>query len=112
MEYSIMSIWALLSPQGEYKRRRGACERLWEGYDEPTRKRVYEALRAARQEGRWINPNPYFAIEDTAIAEQRKHSPQTLSFNEYYKRYGTTEEQGGWKMENPTGQRVVYVRRG
>lgn len=107
-----MSIWALLSPQGEYKRRRGACERLWEGYDEPIRKRVYEALRAARQEGRWINPNPYFAIEDTAIAEQRKHSPQTLSYSDYYKRYGTTEEQGGWKMENPTGQRVVYVRRG
>lgn len=110
--YSIMSIWALLSPQGEYKRRRGVCERLWAGYDEATRQRVYEALSAAKEEGRWINPNPYFAIEDTALAEQRKRRTQTLSFNEYYIRYGTTEEKDGWKMENPTGQKVIYVKVG
>ena len=108
--YSILSIWALLNPQGEYKRRRQACERLWEGYDEKTRQWIYEALRKAKQEGRWINPNPYFAIEDTALAEQRKRHTQQLSFNEYYKRYGTTEERDGWKMANPTGQQVIYVK--
>jgi hypothetical protein len=110
--YSIISVWALLNPQGEYKRRLRGCERLWEGYDEQTRKWVYESLKAAKEEGRWINPNPYFAIEDAAIAEQRKHREETLSFNEYYAKYGTTEERGGWKMVNPTGQKVIYVRQG
>ena len=110
--YSIISIWAMLKPQGEYKRRRQACERLWESYDEKTRQWVYESIKAAKEEGRWINPNPYFAIEDAAIAAQRNHQAQTLSFNEYYMRYGTTEEQGGWKMVNPTGQKVIYMREG
>ena len=35
---------------------------------------------------------------------------QTLSFNEYYKLYGTTAERDGWKMTNPTGNQIMYVR--
>ena len=30
---TIDDIWALLAPEGEYKRRRGACERLWGDVD-------------------------------------------------------------------------------
>ena len=25
-------------------------------------------------------------------------------------KFGTTTEQGGWKMENPTGNQVIYVK--
>ena len=35
---------------------------------------------------------------------------QTLSFNEYYKLYGTTAERDGWKMTNHTGNQVIWVR--
>jgi len=35
---------------------------------------------------------------------------ETLSFNDYYAKFGTTEERDGWKMENPTGQKVIYVK--
>ena len=35
---------------------------------------------------------------------------KTLSFNEYYKLYGTTAERDGWKMTNPTGNQIMYVR--
>ena len=35
---------------------------------------------------------------------------QTLSFSEYYKLYGTTAERDGWKMTNPTGNQIMYVR--
>ena len=35
---------------------------------------------------------------------------QTLSYADYYARYGTTEPQDGWHMENPTGQKVIYVK--
>ena len=34
----------------------------------------------------------------------------TLSYKQYYARYGTTMELDGWKMENPTGQQVVYIK--
>ncbi len=107
---SFISMWALLKPQGEYKRRRRGCERLWDSYDEATRQQVYDTINEARQRGDWINPNPYFAIEDVALQQKRKQPPQVLSYAAYYARYHTTEERDGWKMENPTGQQVIYVR--
>ena len=30
--------------------------------------------------------------------------------NEYYKLYGTTAERDGWKMTNPTGNQMIWVR--
>lgn len=109
--HSFYGLWALLKPEGEYKRRKGACERLWEGYDEATRHYVYETLWAAKESGEWINPNPYFAIEDVVIkAREKNRQKRVLSYAEYYKRYGTTTPQDGWQMVNPTGQKVIYVR--
>ena len=108
--YNFYSLWLLLNPQGEYKRRRRGCERLWAGYDEPTRQRVFETLSTAKQRGDWINPNPYFAIEDTAIGEVRKTRPQVLSYRDYYARFHTTEPLNGWQMQNPTGNQVIYVK--
>ena len=110
MGTSFISMWALLKPQGEYKRRRRGCERLWESYDEATRQQVYDTIYAAKQRGDRINPNPYFAIEDVVLEQKRKQPPQILSYADYYKRYGTTEERDGWKMENPTGRKVIYVK--
>ncbi len=108
--HSFYGLWALLKPEGEYKRRKGACERLWGSYDEETRQYVYGAIVAAKERGEWINPNPYFAIEDVVIrAREQNRQKQTLSYSEYYKRYGTTEEREGWKMVNPTGNKVMYV---
>ena len=90
MNYSFFSIWKLFNPQGEYKRRRQAGERPWESYDEKTRQHVYDTIRSSQQQGLWINPNPYFAIEDTALARQRKPRMQTLSYADYYARYHAT----------------------
>lgn len=33
-----------------------------------------------------------------------------ISFDEYYKEFGTTVEQNGWKMINPTGNKVQYIK--
>jgi hypothetical protein len=59
-------IWALLDPQGEFKRRRGACERLWGGYEAARQAMIYERIAGKKQRGEFVNPNPYFAIEDNA----------------------------------------------
>ena len=110
MNYSFFSIWTLLHPQGEYKRRRRGCERLWAGYDEATRQHVYDTINEAQQQGLWINPNPYFAIEDIVLKKQNKPRTQTLSYADYYARYHTTEPRDGWQMANPTGNKVIYVK--
>jgi len=110
MNCSFFSLWALLKPQGEYKRRRAACERLWAGYPPEMQQRIFDTINTARQRGDRISPNPYFAIEDVALGEQRKRRPLTLSYADYYARYHTTEPRDGWQMANPTGNQVIYVK--
>lgn len=104
-------IWKLLNPQGEYKRRLGACQRLWRGYSEALQQGIYSALSEAKRCG-CIKANPYFAIEDAAIDLQaQKPRNQTMSFDDYYKRYGTTEEADGWKrVYKPEERTTVYVK--
>lgn len=102
-------IWQLLNPQGEYKRRERACARLWQGYSVEKQQCIYDAISKAKANGEEVNINPYFAIEDAALALQSARE-QTLTFTEYYARYGTTAETDGWKMQNPTGQKVIYVK--
>ncbi|MBR7153709.1 MAG: hypothetical protein IKD12_00170 [Paludibacteraceae bacterium] len=109
--YTIISIWALLKPQGEYKRRRRVCERLWDSYDNEMQQRIYNRLAEALQRGERVNPNPYFAIEDTALYLQQKPPAQTLSYAEYYARYHTTEPRDGWRMKFlPDQQKTIYVK--
>ena len=105
-----IEIWNLLAPQGEYKRRMGACQRLWQGYSADMQQRIYTAISEALPGGE-VNPNPYFAIEDAAL-ELKAQAPkrQVLSMADYYAKYGTTSETDGWHMENPTGNKVIYVK--
>jgi hypothetical protein len=104
---TIDDIWRLLNPQGEFKRRRSACERLWQGYSEARQEAVYSTIEGKLQRGEFVNENPYFAIEDNVPKAPKQ---QTLSFNDYYARYGTTEPRDGWHMANPTGNKVIYVK--
>ena len=92
-------IWALLAPEGEFKRRRGCCERLWQSLEAGRQEAVYERIAGKLQRGEFVNQNPYFAIEDNAAVRATRQ--QTLSFSEYYAKYGTTEELDGWRMVRP-----------
>jgi hypothetical protein len=110
---SFQGIWALLKPEGEYKRRCRACARLWDGYAPEMQQRIYDTLHGAKQKGEWINPNPYFAIEDTALRLQKLPRCKQLSYAEYYRRYGTTEEQDGWQRRFLANeQKTIYVKAG
>ena len=105
-------IWDLLSPQGEFKRRENACRRLWQGYGEALQLAIFEALSKAKAHGESIKPNPYFAIEDAALALQNQAPrQQTMSFDDYYKKFGTTEDTDGWKRKFlPEKQTTIYVK--
>jgi hypothetical protein len=35
---------------------------------------------------------------------------QVMSYADYYAKFGTTLEQDGWHMVNPTGNRVIYMK--
>ena len=69
---------------------------------------VYTGRRNSLRRGMaWLL---FFAIEDVVLQQRRQRPPRVLSYAAYYARYHTTEERDGWKMANPTGQQVIYVK--
>ena len=108
---TIEDIWALLAPEGEYKRRRGACERLWGGYGVARQEAIYQRIEGKLARGEFVNENPYFAIEDNARELKRRR--QVITADEYYRQYGTQENLDGWvRTHIPEEQRTVYVKVG
>ena len=77
MEYTFDDIWRLLNPQGEYVRRVNACGKLWNGLPWHRRKHIYETIASLKAQGKYVNPNPLFAIKDNNNAE-----PEFLKGNE------------------------------
>ena len=83
------------------------CLRRWETFDARQQQQIYETIRDKLQAGKFVHYDPLKAIEDNT---PKGPKTEILSFNEYYSRYGTTEETDGWHMENPTGNRVIFVK--
>jgi len=94
--------WQLIGGDINFANRKEAAERAWHLCSEEKQQAIIEWLK---RKGKYPGRNPYFFIIDFQTKKQ-----QTLSFAEYYARYGTTEPQDGWHMANPTGQQVIYVR--
>ena len=102
-EYLFEDYWALFNPDAEFANRRSATQRLWEQCQTDRQRAILEWLKAGKPKH---TRNPYFFVLDFRAPRQ-----QTLSYADYYAKYGTTEERDGWKMENPTGNKVIYVKR-
>ena len=103
-DLSFENFWELFSPDAEFGNRRAATNHLWEQCSEAKKKAIIAWLSANKPK---CSRNPYFFVQDF-----REPRLQTLSYADYYARYGTTEEKDGWKMANPTGQKVIYVKQG
>ena len=102
-------LWALLAPEGEYKRRRGACERLWQGYEPGRQEAIYARIEGKLSRGEYVSENPYFAIEDNA--KMPKVRKQVITAEEYYRRHKTQENLDGWvRTYIKDEQRTVYVK--
>ena len=104
-------IWALLAPEGEYKRRRGACERLWQGYDPARQEEIYQRIEGKLAHGEFVSENPYFAIEDNA--KKQKARTLVITADAYYRKYGTQDNHDGWvRTHLEAEQRTVYIKQG
>ena len=69
MEYTFDDIWRLLNPQGEFVRRVNACGKIWSGLALHRRKHIYDTIVTLKAQGKYVNPNPLFAIKDNDDAE-------------------------------------------
>ena len=98
-------LWELLSPKAEYANRRRACYDLWNNLPENRQDALYDTISDKLSKGKFVDYNPLFAMKNNS---QRRR--QSLSFADYYAKYGTTSETDGWHMQNPTGNKVIYVK--
>ena len=99
-------LWALLAPKIEYEQLKGKCRNLWDSFSPDKQDYVYSRIEKKKNRKEFVDYNPLFAIEKNSAAPRQ----QEMSFNAYYAKFGTTEERDGWHMQNPTGNRVIYVK--
>ena len=103
---TFIHIWALLEPKIEYTNLMNHCKTLWDSLPLDKQRALYRQIRKNKLEHRFLDYNPLLAIRHNMPQSHR----QVMSYADYYARYGTTEEREGWKMANPTGQKVIYVK--
>ena len=99
---SFDQFWDLFNPDAEFNNRRRACRTLWENKSEQQRQAIMQFLQSSQQRS---SRNPYYFLADFRIRR-----PKTMSYNDYYAKFGTTEEREGWKMVKPekAGDPPVY----
>ena len=65
MENSFYDFWRLYAPPPEYRNRYRACEKVWNGMDEPRRHRIIYQLQREQMPdgpGKVHTANPYFYL--------------------------------------------------
>lgn len=104
--YNFENLWALLSPKTDYDQLKGKCRLLWNSLTPELQKAIFCRIEEKKNRKEFVDYNPLFAIKKNSAAPK----PQTMSYQQYYATFGTTEEKDGWHMANPTGNRVIYVK--
>ena len=102
-------LWQLLAPVPRYYNRQRKCFETWQHLSDEEQKAIYDRIQKRKDNGKFVNNNPYYAIVDNQSPEE----PKEMSFNDYYKKYGTTEEVDGWtRVFKPEERTTVYVKSG
>ena len=99
-------LWGLLRRHGSSAKREQECAEIWATYSPMQQQAIYDTIRNKLEKKRFVHYDPLRAIQENAQALQS----QTLSYADYYARYHTTEPRDGWRMANPTGNKVIYVK--
>ena len=101
-------LWQLLESHGVIPNKRTEAAELWNKYDLQQQRYIYRSIRDRLRAGKFVNYNPVLAIK--ANAPKAKKSI-ILSFADYYRTFGTTEEQDGWKkIFLPDQQKTIYIK--
>ncbi len=90
MDFNIY--WTLIGGNMHFADRREAAKRVWDAHPE----KHFAIITWLRAHGKYPDRNPYFFILDF----QNKRT-RTMTFEQYYAKFGTTEERDGWKMVKP-----------
>ena len=102
-------IWELLVKHGNVAwKYKDEALRVWATYSLEEKRFIYRSVKKKLAAGQFVSYIPSKAIEENA---PRASKQKTLSYNEYYTKYGTTDEVAGWKkfyLEDE--KRIIYVK--
>ena len=96
---TFFEIWTLLEPKTEYANLFSHCKQLWDSWTPDKQEEIFLKIEKKKLEHKFVDYNPLLALRNNAV--ERPKPQQTLSFNDYYALYKTTEERDGWLMVKP-----------
>lgn len=101
-------LWQMLDKHGVIERHKGECFDLWNTLTLQQQRTIYRSIRDKIRAGKFVNYHPVKAVKDNMPQPPKL---KTLSYADYYARYGTTEECDGWKRQFiPEKQTTIYVK--
>ena len=102
-------IWSLLEKHGSVAwKYKDDAMREWAKYNVVEKRYIYAAIKKKLAAGYFVSYLPHKAIDENA---PRSSKNKQLSYNDYYTKYGTTEELDGWKkIYLPNEQKTIYIK--
>ena len=104
--FTFDDLWKLLYDHGATDKKKGDCAQLWDSLTPQQQQQLVATISNKLQQDKFVHYDPLRAMRENIHKAQKL----VLTYAEYYAKYGTTLERDGWKMANPTGQRVIYVK--
>ena len=101
LTFDFETYWEKIGGDTYFANRKAATEIEWAKHPDKHRPIILWLV----EHGTYPQRNPFFFIQDFKLRPVK-----TMSFNDYYIKYGTTEDTDGWHKVNPTGQKVIYVK--
>ena len=101
-------LWQMLDKHGVIERHKGDAFDLWNRFSLDQQRYIYRSIRDKINKGEFVNYHPVKAIRDN-VPKARK--VQTISADEYYRRYGTQANLDGWvRTFLPDQHKTIYVK--
>ena len=102
------NFWQLLYDHGATNTKRIECRDLWDSLSEQQQTQLFTTISTKLRENKFIHYDPLRAMHENL---PRQRQCQRLSYADYYRRYGTTEETDGWHRQFlPEKQTTIYVK--
>ena len=107
---SFEQIWQALYEHGASQKQQEGTQRFWCTLTAEQQERAFTTITRKLKDGKFVWYDPIRAIKE-ALRRPETNEKRQMSYADYYARYGTTEPRDGWQMANPTGQKVIYVKK-
>ena len=101
--------WQLLYDHGSSNYYQNEVYSRWSSLTPDHQQQLFDRIRQKIADGRFVSYNPLEAVHDN-LPRCAKVRKQTLSYNEYYSTFRTTNPINGWCMEKDANGKVFYSK--